>query len=289
MTSAAASTNRIITPDQLFNAFGLAEDPFKITPDVDYFYPRSQHLEIVQQLQFGLLGGALTQLSGEVGLGKTLICRKLLSQLDGVEGIKTAYLFNPPQNFGYLLASIIHDLSGVRPARDPKHHHQLVELLYRLLLVEAEQGNQVLLIIDEAHRLSPEVLEGVRLLTNLETGKRKLLSILLVGQPELEETLARKDLRQLSQRVAVRCRLRPLSREQTAEYVHHRLSREQGRVCIEFNGWAHWWLYRASAGIPRRINLLAGRAMLAAFAQFAPVVGAAHVRSAIKDLAGRGW
>ena len=275
-----------LRPENLFQAMGLREDPFKITPDIDYFYPRSQHLEIAAQVQFALFGGALATLTGEVGLGKTLICRKVLHDLGQATDVKTAYLFNPPQNFGYLLANVIQDLSGVRPARRSTNFHHLVELLYRMLLVEAEQGKQVVLIVDEAHRLSPEVLEGIRLLTNLETSKRKLLSILLVGQPELQASLARTDLRQLDQRISVRCRLKPLSRAQTAEYVHHRLSTDQGRPMMEFNGWAHWWLYHHSHGIPRRINLIASRAMLADYAQFDSAVGANHVRRAARDLSG---
>lgn len=279
---------RVPRPDHLFQSMGLREDPFKITPDIDYFFPRTQHLELISQLEFALLGGALAVLTGEVGLGKTLICRKLLYDLAEDPEVKTAYLFNPPQHFGYLLADIIQDLSGVRTGRQSPNYHHLVDLLYRMLLVEAEQGRQVVLVIDEAHRLSPHLLEGIRLLTNLETGKRKLLSILLVGQPELEETLRRRELRQLDQRIGVRCRLMPLGREQTAQYVHHRVSRERGVPVIEFNTWAHWWLFHHSRGIPRRINLLASRAMLAAFAQFENRVGAHHVRRAARDLRGHG-
>lgn len=267
---------------------GLREDPFKITPDLDYFFPRTQHQELISQLEFALLGGSLAVLSGEVGLGKTLICRKLLEDFAGDPNVKTAYLFNPPQHFGYLLADVIQDLSGVRTRRQSPNYHHLVDLLYRVLLVEAEQGRQVVLIVDEAHRLSAHLLEGIRLLTNLETGKRKLLSILLVGQPELEETLRSRELRQLDQRIAVRCRLAPLDRDQTAEYVHHRVSRESGIPVIEFNTWAHWWLYHHSRGIPRRINLLASRAMLAAFAHFDARVCAGHVRRAARELRGHG-
>lgn len=275
-----------LRPSVLFQSMGLREDPFKITPDIDYFYPRSQHLEIINQLQYALFDGSLAVLSGEVGLGKTLICRKLLHQLADAADVKTAYLFNPPQNFGYLLSDVIQDLSGVRPIRQTTSFHHLVELLYRILLVEAEEGRQVVLIVDEAHRLTADVLEGIRLLTNLETSKQKLLSILLVGQPELEETLHRRDLRQLNQRIGVRCRLKPLDRAQTAEYVLHRLSLEYGRPILEFSGWAHWLIFRHSRGIPRRINLIASRGLLAAYARFDTCVAAKHVRLAVRDLRG---
>ncbi|RLA14678.1 MAG: ATPase [Gammaproteobacteria bacterium] len=230
------------------------------------------------------MGGALSVLTGEVGLGKTLICRKILSDFSAADTVKTAYLLNPPQDFGYLMVNVIYDLTGVRVKPRSGNNHYLVEELYRILLEEAKVGRQVVLIIDEAHRLPAEVLEGVRLLTNLETSKQKLLSIILVGQPELDDTLSRRDLRQLRQRIAVRCRLKPLGRRQTREYVNHRLVSQSGNKGILFTSPAHWWLYRLSGGIPRRINLLCGRAILAAFAGFAPKVTVGHVRRASREI-----
>lgn len=277
-------TSPLLRPDHIYQAMGLTEDPFKITPDIDYLYDSSQHLETIRQLEYAAMGGSLSVLTGEVGLGKTLICRKVLNDFSAAEEVKTAYLLNPPQNFGYLIANVIHDLTGVRVSTRTGNYHHLVELLYRVLLEEAECGRQVVLIIDEAHRLDAEVLEGVRLLTNLETSKQKLLSIILVGQPELDETLSRQDLRQLRQRVAVRCHLQPLTRSQTREYVNHRLASQGADQGIRLTAAAHWWLYRLSGGIPRRINLLCGRAILAAFAGFAPRINGGHVRRASREI-----
>ncbi|MDF1817466.1 MAG: AAA family ATPase [Immundisolibacteraceae bacterium] len=274
----------LLRPDHVYQAMGLAEDPFKITPDIDYLYASAQHVETIRQLEYAAMGGSLSVLTGEVGLGKTLICRKILNDFAATDEVKTAYLLNPPQNFGYLIANVIHDLTGVRVHTRSGNYHHLVELLYRVLLEEAERGRQVVLIIDEAHRLGAEVLEGVRLLTNLETSKQKLLSIILVGQPELDETLARRDLRQLRQRIAVRSHLQPLNRQQTREYVEHRLASQDRELTVRLTAPAHWWLYRLSSGIPRRINLLCGRAILAAFAGFAPQVRMSHVRRASREI-----
>ena len=283
-TAETTTTPALLRPDHVYQAMGLAEDPFKITPDLDYLYAADQHMETIRQLEYSAMGGSLSVLTGEVGLGKTLICRKILNDFSAAEDVNTAYLLNPPQNFGYLIANVIHDLTGVRTSARSGNYHHLVELLYRVLLEEAQQGRQVVLIIDEAHRLDAEVLEGIRLLTNLETAKQKLLSIILVGQPELDETLSRRDLRQLRQRISVRCHLNPLSRGQTREYVNHRLLSQGGDQGVRLTGPAHWWLYRLSGGIPRRINLLCGRAILAAFAGFAPKVAAGHVRRASREI-----
>lgn len=266
---------------------GFQEDPFKITPDTDYLYSGSQHPEIIRQLQYGAFGGALSILTGEVGLGKTLVCRKLLQDFAGADDIRTAYLLNPPQNFSSLLAAVIQDLTGTRIRAKTKNFQHFVDLLYEVLCAEAENGRQVLIIIDEAHRLDTEVLEGIRLLTNLETSKQKLVSILLVGQPELEETLKKRELRQFNQRIGIRCRLRNLNREQTAEYVQHRLSPTQdSRAPMSFNSWALRWLYHYSHGIPRRINLISSRSLVAAFAEFSSCVQATHIRRSAKEIDG---
>jgi len=282
--SPSSNVGSLLRPDHIYQAMGLAEDPFKITPDIDYLYASSQHIENIRQLEYAAMGGSLSVLTGEVGLGKTLICRKILSDFSETDTVKTAYLLNPPQDFGYLMVNIIFDLTGVRVQRRAGNNHHLVEDLYQILLEQAKLGRQVVLIVDEAHRLDAEVLEGVRLLTNLETSKQKLLSIILVGQPELDDTLSRRDLRQLRQRIAVRCRLKPLSRRQTMEYVNHRLCSQGGNKGIRLTRSAHWWLYRLSGGIPRRINLLCGRAILAAFAGFAPKVTVGHVRRASREI-----
>ena len=249
----------------------------------------SRHPEIISQLQFAAYGGSLSILTGEVGLGKTLICRKLLHDFAARDDIRTAYLLNPPQNFSSLLAAVIQDLTGARVRARTPHYTRFVDLLYQVLCAEAEQGRQVLIMVDEAHRLDAEVLEGIRLLTNLETGKQKLVSIMLVGQPELEETLKKRELRQFNQRIGVRCRLHNLTREQTAEYVQHRLAPNPSDTPpVLFNAWALWWLYYYSGGIPRRINLISSRALIAAFAEFSSRVNAGHIRRSAREIDGDG-
>lgn len=275
----------VVTPDFIFEAMGFSEDPFKITPDIDYVFPVPQHADAVKQLEFAAFGGGLAMLVGEVGLGKTLICRKLLDQLSETEGIKTAYLINPAQNFAYLLSSVIYDLTGARTHTSGEDYHQLIEVLNRVLLQEAEKGNRVFLIVDEAHSLSVPILEGIRMLTNLETSKDKLLSILLVGQPELEETLKMREMRQFNQRIAIRYKISPLNRHQTYDYVNHRLSSIDGQSSpMAFSGWAMRWLYHYTKGVPRRINLVCSRALIAAFADYSTTVSSAHIRRAAKEI-----
>lgn len=275
--------HQIVTPDFIFEAMGFSEDPFKITPDTDYLFPVPQHADAVKALEFAAYGGSLAILVGEVGLGKTLICRKLLDQLAGIGGIKTAYLINPAQNFAYLLSSVIYDLTGSRTHTSGEDYHHLIEVLNNVLLQEAEKGNRVFLIIDEAHSLSVPILEGVRMLTNLETSKDKLLSILLVGQPELEDTLKKKEMRQFNQRIAVRYKISPLTRQQTYDYVHHRLA-SNGQSSVKLSQWAVRWLYFYTKGVPRRINLVCSRALIAAFADYSTTVSSAHIRRAASEI-----
>lgn len=165
-----------------YRFLGFRKAPFEITPDTDFFFPHGQYLEAISHLKYGLISGGFTLLTGEVGLGKTLLCRYLMRNLP--EGVRIAHVFNPQQTYPDLLASIYHSLTGEVPQQESvaKLHDQL----YRVLFELASQEQRVAVIIDEAHRITPELLEGLRLLSNLETEQRKLISLLMIGQTELE-------------------------------------------------------------------------------------------------------
>lgn len=241
---------------------GLRAQPFSITPDTEFFYPGSQHATALSHLRYGIATGAFSLLTGEVGLGKTLLCRHLLRNPPGK--IRTAYIFNPVQGYEDMLATIHHDLTGEALERLTAGQYQ--KAIYDALLKMAEEGEYGAVVVDEAHRLSPELMEGLRLLSNLDTEKKRLLSLLLVGQPELDRTLELRSMRPLSQRISVRYRLKPLDRAETAYYVRHRIDVVRAEGEFDFTNAALWWVHRASKGYPRRINQICERATLAAFA-----------------------
>ncbi|MGH8273682.1 MAG: AAA family ATPase [Gammaproteobacteria bacterium] len=263
--------------------FGLAEPPFSIAPDPRYLYPSAQHLEALAHLAYGASeGDGFIQLTGEVGTGKTTLIRRLLADLP--EGIEIAFVFNPEVSPRGLLTALIAEL-GLPRAPAGAEHGELVARLYRHLLAAHTRGQRVVLVIDEAQRLGPEVLEEVRLLTNFETDRRKLLNVILVGQPELRETLARPDLRQLAQRITGRYHLGPFALADTDAYIRHRLrlAGAPGRI---FRSRAVAAIQRHSRGIPRLINLICDRALMAAYTRGLREVDAAVVRDAVRDIAG---
>ena len=245
-----------------YRQLGLAEPPFSITPDPEYFFPGSRHREALNHLRFGMATGGLTMLTGEVGLGKTLLCRYLIRHAP--PGIRLAYLFNPDHTYPDLLRSIYEDLTG--EALEASSVGVLERALFRLLLHLAEGGEQAAILIDEAQRLSPTALEGLRLLSNLDMEKEKLLCLLFVGQPELERTLAKKPLRPLAQRITVRYRLEPFEWHETVRYIHHRLGVARRRCRLRLSASALWLTHLISGGVPRRINQLCDRALFAAYA-----------------------
>ena len=183
-----------------YGSLGFATAPFRITPDTEFLVPQHQYREAISHLRFGLATGSFTLLTGDVGLGKTLLCRYLMQHLPA--NVRTAYIFNPQQNYAEFLRSILYDLTGKMP-RNEASSALLHDALFTVLARLAGRGKRVALVIDEAHCLPPELLEGLRLLSNLETGKRKLLSLLLVGQNELEQTLQAPEMRALRQRISV--------------------------------------------------------------------------------------
>jgi len=266
-----------------YGVLGFSTAPFRITPDTDFFVPHNQYLEAIGHLRFGLMTGGFTLLTGEVGLGKTLLCRYLMRHLP--EGARTAYVFNPQQSYAELLAAILNDLEGKVPEPGASSA-QLHDRLFGVLTELAGQGTRVALLIDEAHRLQPELLEGLRLLSNLETEKRKLLSLLLVGQNELEETLQLPSMRALRQRISVWHRLRPFTWRESADYIRHRLQVANSSGDFEITGPACLVAHRYAHGVPRRLNQICDRALLAAYATCRNSVDAGLMRRAAREVAG---
>ena len=271
--------------------FALREPPFSITPDPRFLYMSGRHREALAHLVYGVgEHGGFVQLSGEVGTGKTSICRCLLEQLP--PQVDVALVLNPRLNPVELLAAVCDELRIPYPpgTTSPK---ELVDRLYRHLLEAHGRGRRTVLILDEAQNLAPEVLEEVRLLTNLETPREKLLQVILIGQPELTTLLDQPKLRQLAQRITARYHLQPLGRGETRAYIRHRL-RVAGRGDALFTEGAMRSMHRWSRGIPRLINAIADRALLGAYTRDASHVDAGTVRRAAAEVlgqstGGRGW
>lgn len=265
--------------------FGLAEKPFSITPDPRYLFLGGRHAEALAHLVYGITeSGGFIQLTGEVGTGKTTVIRSLLArQPDNAE---IALILNPRMNAAEFVLTICEELGIGVPDSAISSVKELIDILNRYLLRAHAQGRRVVLIVDEAQNLTPELLEQVRLLTNLETDTQKLLQIILIGQPELREMLARNDLRQLAQRITGRYHLDPLSREESAAYVKHRL-RIAGATAQIFTNGALSELYRASDGIPRLINVIGDRSLLGGYSEDRHVINAALVRKAAGEVFGR--
>src|SRR5919201_4070009 len=231
--------------------FGLKEPPFSITPDPRYLYMTERHREALAHLLYGIgQGGGFVQLTGEVGTGKTTLCRCLLEQVP--PEVDVALLFNPKLTSFELLAAVCDELRIPYP-EGTTSLKVLVDALYRHLLDAHARGRRTVLIVDEAQDLSAEVLEQIRLLTNLETTREKLLQIILIGQPELITLLEREDLRQLAQRITARYHLEPFAADETRAYIRHRLQ-IAGRTRGLFTEAAMRTVHAASRGIPRLIN-----------------------------------
>ncbi|MGA3159310.1 MAG: AAA family ATPase, partial [Steroidobacteraceae bacterium] len=240
--------------------FALAEKPFSITPDPRYLYMSPRHADALAHLLYGINEAAgFIQLTGEVGTGKTTMVRSLLATAP--KNAEIALIINPRLTPAEFLRTICEELQVAVPATEPGSTKALVDALNAHLLLTHAQGRRIVLIVDEAQNLTPEVLEQVRLLTNLETESQKLLQIILSGQPELRELLERNDLRQLAQRITARFHLEPLERHETASYVRHRL-RTAGTAAEIFTPGALREVHRLSRGVPRVINVICDRALL---------------------------
>ena len=265
--------------------FGLQEKPFAITPDPRYLYLSERHAEALAHLLYGINeAGGFIQLTGEVGTGKTTIIRSLLEQLPANADV--ALILNPRVTPAEFLLTICEELRIPVPEPGRGSVKLLMDLIGRRLLDTHARGRRVVLIVDEAQNLSAHTLEQVRLLTNLETATTKLLQIILIGQPELRDLLARPELRQLAQRITARYHLNPLSSEETAGYVKHRM-RVAGATAEAFTPASLAEVHRLSGGVPRIINVICDRALLGAFTHEDHRVGGKLVRDAATQVYGR--
>lgn len=261
------------------NFFGFLEKPFNVTPDTHFLYPSPQHEGVIQMLHYGIRERkGFLLLTGEVGTGKTTSLRALLSRLG--DSIQSSLIINPLVSTVELLKSINKDF-GCDTVGDTIQD-QLDALNY-FVLENDKEGRSAVVIIDEAQNLSLEALEMTRLLSNLETESHKLLQIVLVGQPELEEKLAQKSLRQLSQRIQVYCQLTPFDSLQTEHYVHHRIQRAGNNPQIAFEKSALREVHKVSGGIPRMINTLCDLVLLAAYARETRVITRTLIQEAAKE------
>ena len=260
--------------------FGLQQEPFSIAPDPRYLFMSERHREALAHLLYGLQsGGGFVLLTGEIGAGKTTVCRCFLEQVPPT--CHVAYIFNPKLSSGELLQSVCEEF-GVTP-QQPGLKGQ-VDALNAFLLKAHAAGENSVLVIDEAQSLASDVLEQLRLLTNLETHERKLLQIILIGQPELRSMLARPELEQLAQRVIARFHLGALAASETARYVQHRLAVAGLSGPMPFSARALQRIHTLAGGVPRRINVLCDRAMLGAYATGKSAIGDAIVDKAAKEV-----
>ena len=267
--------------------FGLSQDPFSIAPDPHYLFMSGRHREALAHLLYGLDGGGgFVVLTGEIGTGKTTVCRCFLEQVPA--HCNVAYIVNPRLTATELVQTVCEDFGVVAPgtAAGGETVRHWTGLLNQFLLQAHAAGRNCVLIIDEAQQLSAEVLEQLRLLTNLETNERKLLQIVLIGQPELRDMLARPELEQLAQRVIARFHLDALSAEESTQYITHRLAVAGWSGPLPFDRAALRDIHRLARGVPRRINLLCGRALLGAYASGQRVVGRATVARAAREVLG---
>jgi len=265
--------------------FGLVREPFSIVPDPGFLYPSNHHRQAVAHLKYGLdREGGFILLTGEVGTGKTTLTRTMLKRLPA--HVRVAYVLNSKLEVSDALASICTELSIELPGNSSLSFTKLcTDALNQDLLQAHAQGKKTLIVIEEAQNLTSEVLETLRLLSNLETHTHKLLHILLVGQPELLEILAQKELRQLNQRVVSRFHLLPLDKDDLANYVNHRLHRAGAKQPI-FDSACMSMLYRLTKGVPRLINLVCQHSLLAAYSTEARIITPKLIKQASVEILG---
>lgn len=270
--------------------FGFAQAPFGLTPDTRFFFAEASHQEALNTLLVALRGGeGFLKVTGEIGLGKTLVCRQLLNALG--PGFVAAYIPNPTVSPLGLLQTVADELGAEAGAN--AGHEQLLKAINRQLLANAGRKLRTVLVVDEAQALSDETLEAIRLLTNLETETYKLLQVVLFGQPELDDRLSQQHLRQLRQRITFSYRLRPLDRRQFEAYVRHRVgvaAATRGPQAV-FGADALDVLFLASRGTPRLANILCHKALLAGFGPGRSSVGRSEALAAVQDTEGslRAW
>jgi general secretion pathway protein A len=264
--------------------YGLRASPFSITPDPRYLFLSQRHREAYEHMLFGITQRkGFIQITGEVGAGKTTLCRALLERLG--DGYATALVLNPVMSSLQLLRAVLRELGLADAGND---RIRLIERLNEFLLERARHKQDVVLFIDEAQDLSDPVLEGIRLLSNLETDDRKLVQIVLIGQTELRDRLEQPHLRQLRQRILVRYHLGPLDRRETEAYIQHRLTVAGSNGRPTFSPAAVAAIHRHSRGVPRLINAICDTTLLAGYVEGRDHLGRRQVRRAVDELEGRG-
>ncbi len=275
--------------------FGLTQDPFSIAPDPRYLFMSERHREALAHLLYGVsgsgaqsggTGGGFVLLTGDIGTGKTTICRCFLEQIP--PDCHVAYIFNPKLTVAELLQTICEEfhIASPQPSDSAPTAKNYIDTLNSFLLQSHAQGQSCVLIVDEAQNLRPDVLEQLRLLTNLETNERKLLQIVLIGQPELRIMLQQPGLAQLAQRVIARFHLDALNEHETTQYISHRLAIAGHHGALPFDDASLRQIHRLTHGVPRRINLLCGRALLGAWAHGATRVDRSIVNKAAQEVFG---
>jgi general secretion pathway protein A len=265
--------------------YGLNEPPFSITPNPRFLFFSPRHREAFNHLLYGIRERkGFVQLTGEVGAGKTTLCRALLDQLG--PNYSTALILNPVLDADQLIKAIVMEFNLMPKRMDRMDRLEMLAMLNKFLLQQVEQGRETVLIIDEAQNLTLELLEQVRLLSNLETDERKLFQIVLMGQPELRDRLNDHRLRQLRQRITVRYHLQPLRRSEVGHYIQHRLQISGGNGAPYFTMPALWRIYKYSRGIPRLINALCDKCLLAGYVRQSQTINYRLVGLALKELEG---
>lgn len=273
------------TLEDCHETLGFESTPFSITPDSSMLFQGQQYVSAHNDIRHACTSGALALLSGEVGMGKTLIVRCVMRSLP--DHVRVAYLLNPLLDFTDLLKTVCQEFEL---DADPSvlGFSALYQALVQHVLHRAAQGARFVVIADEAHRLSVDSLEMLRLLSNLETEQRKLISVILVGQPELERTLQMRAMRPLRERIGIWVHLQSMRSEECAAYVRHRIALTHRDGDFTFTDTALWWIHRKTGGVPRRINLACDRALTLACAQGSRRVGWGTARAACADMA-RAW
>jgi len=269
--------------------YGLSESPFSLTPDPKFFYRGESHLRAVELLRYGIhRGEGFIVVYGDIGTGKTTVCRTVLENVP--QNLYTALLLNPFLSETDLLRAILRDFGVIsqetpNKAQSPVSKDDLIMSLNTFLLSITRLGGRALVLIDEAQNLPIPTLEQIRILSNLETHNQKLLQIILVGQSELKEILSRPELRQLNQRISLRCELLPLSRDETGQYIHHRISMASaGRSRLMFMPGAVKVIYDYSKGTPRLINLIADRCLIIGLASETTTINRKIAKESVRNL-----
>jgi len=262
--------------------FGLKENPFSLSPEPRYLFLSEQHRDALNCLIYGIKEKkGFVLISGGIGLGKTTICRSLLASLD--DSVETALIFNTAISDLDLLETIL-DEYGIIIKNESRNKKYYIDALNEFLLSNFAAGKTAVLLIDEAQNLSHGVLEQIRMLSNLETEAEKLIQIILIGQPELADSLMLPALRQLNERITVRCDLQPFSPQEVSDYIRHRLKVADGPGSIKFTGGALNIIYVFSEGIPRRINALCDRSLLIAYTKNVHKIDRKIVKLAVHDI-----